>query len=307
MWFRNILRPRRPDAPAPLFDEQFLRRLERLSLEAQRRLRGRPSGGEHVSRHRRPATILSDHRPYTPGDDFRSVDWKTYAAHNELFVKLGEVEQSIPVHLLLDVSRSMTWGQPPKLRAAQQLAAALGYLVLSHHDLLHVAPFGSTPLPAFGPAQGKGHLVTLLRYLERIQPARQTALAQALTAYGRRFPRGGLAVICSDLLVHEGLEQGLRALPPPRWQVLVLHLLDQRELQPEVAGPVELEDLESGQRLALTLDAETVAAYARGVAAWQDHVAGLCAGAGAGYAQLMTDWPLERAVVPYLRQRGIVR
>jgi uncharacterized protein (DUF58 family) len=307
MWFKNILRPRRSAPTAPLFDEAFLRRLERLSLQAQRTLRGNPAGGEHLSRHQLPASIFSDHRPYSYGDDYRYVDWNAYAHQEQIFVKLGEVEQNVSVHVLLDISRSMAWGMPPKLRVAQQLAAALGYLALAHSDRLRVAPFGTAVLRPFGPAQGKGRLPELLRFIEALQASEQTAVARALTAYAANHRRGGLLVILSDLLAPEGLEDGLRALPPPGWQVLVLHLLDPRELHPDLQGPLELEDAETGQRLPLTLDAPTVAAYRRNVLAWQERIANACARRGATYAQVLTNWPLERAVIPYLRARQILR
>lgn len=307
MWFRNIFNRNTSADPARLFDEAFLRRLERLSLQAQRTLRGHPAGGEHLSLNRLPTTIFSDHRPYSPGDDYRHVDWNAYAHHDEIVVKLGEVEQSVAVHVLLDVSRSMAWGSPPKLRSAQRLVAALSYLALSHNDRLIVTPFGDAPLTAFGPAHGKGRLIELLRFVERLQPDQPTALGSALMTYARRYERGGLLVICSDLLAPEGLEQALRALPPPRWQTLVLHLLDQRELRPELAGPIELEDAETGQRLPLTLDAPTLAAYRRNVAEWQERLASACARHGAAYAQVLAHWPLEQQVVPYLRARRILQ
>jgi uncharacterized protein (DUF58 family) len=307
MWFKTIFNRRRGDADSRLFDESFLRRLERLSIQARRMLRGVPSGGEHPSRHQLPTTIFSDYRPYSAGDDYRYVDWNAYAHQDVMFVKLGEVEQDVGVHVLLDVSRSMAWGAPPKLRAAQQLVAALGYLALSHNDRLHVVPFGTAPLPPFGPAQGKGRVVELLRFVERLQLTDRTALARALRTYAAAHPQGGLLALVSDLLAPEGLEEGLRALPPPRWQVLVLHILDRRELRPEMSGPLELEDAETGQRLPLMLDAETVAAYRRNVAAWQELIADTCARRGATYAQVLTEWPLERAIVPYLRARRILR
>lgn len=307
MWFKNILHRRAGGSAAPLFDEAFLRRLERLSLQAQRTLRGNPAGGEHLSRQRLPTTIFSDHRPYSVGDDYRYVDWNAYAHQDQIFIKLGEAEQDVSVHVLLDVSRSMAWGEPPKLRAAQQLAAALGYLALAHSDRLRVVPFGAAPLRPFGPAQGKGRLMDLFRFIEGLQPREQTMLARALNAYAMTQSRGGMLVLLSDLLAPEGLEEGLRALPPPRWQVLVLHLLDQRELRPDLRGPLELEDAETGQRLPLTLDAEALAAYRRNVAAWQEHIAGMCARRGATYAQVLTSWPIERAVIPYLRARRILQ
>ncbi|GIV97336.1 MAG: hypothetical protein KatS3mg057_1993 [Herpetosiphonaceae bacterium] len=307
MWFRDILRRKRAAQTAPLFDDAFLRRLERLSLQAQRTLRGSPTGGAHLSRQQRPMMIFSDHRPYSPGDDYRSIDWNAYAHLDEVYVKLGEVEQDVLIHVLLDISRSMGWGRPPKLRAAQQLVAALGFLALAHFDRLRVVPFGAKALPAFGPAQGKNRLVELLRFLERLQPTQSTSLGEVLSAYAAAHRRGGLLVLCSDLLAPEGLEQGLRAMPPPRWQVLVLHILDRREISPDLAGPVELVDAETGQRLDLTLDAATLAAYRRNVAQWQEQIAAACARTGATYAQVLADWPLERAVIPYLRVRRILR
>jgi uncharacterized protein (DUF58 family) len=146
-----------------------------------------------------------------------------------------------------------------------------------------------------------------LRFIESTQTNQTTALTAALSGYARRYTRGGLLVICSDLLAPEGLDQALRAVPPPRWQTLVLHILDPRELKPELSGPIELEDAETGQRLPLTLDSATLAAYRRNVAAWQERIATTCAQRGASYAQARTDWPLERQVIPYLRARRILQ
>lgn len=306
MWFKNIFLRRTSTRHEPLFDESFMRRLERLSLQAQRTLRGNPSGGEHPSRHRIPTSIFSDHRPYVRGDDVRYVDWNAYARQGHMLVKLGDAEQNVEVHLLLDTSRSMAWGQPPKLRAAQQLVGALGYLSLSHSDRLRVVPFGSATQTMFGPVQGKGRLVELFRYIETISLEQRTHLSSVLRHYAQNHPRGGILVLCSDLLTAESLGEGLQSLPPPRWQVLVLHLLDPRELRPDLRGPLELEDSETGQRLPLTLDAATLATYRQRVHAWQERIALTCARRGATYARLLTTWPLERKIVPYLRTRRLL-
>ena len=289
-----------------LFDEAFLRRMERMSLQAQRTLRGNPSSGEHPSRRQMPATIFSDHRPYTSGDDLRYVDWGAYARQNQVLVKLGEAEQDVNIHLLLDASRSMLLGNPPRLRLAQQLVGALGYLALAHSDRLQIVPFGPTAGRAFGPAQGKAHAFEMLRFVERIAPQPATRLAEVVQQHALRHPLGGIIVICSDLLAPESLETALRPLVPPRWQTLVLHMLDQRDLQPELHGPLELEDSETGQHLALTLDAATLANYRRSVAAWREGLALACRRRGATYAPLMSHWPLEQQVVPYLRVRRVL-
>ncbi|WP_255603050.1 DUF58 domain-containing protein, partial [Oscillochloris sp. ZM17-4] len=223
-----------------------------MSLQAQRTLRGNPSSGEHPSRHQIPASIFSDHRPYSSGDDLRYVDWNAYARQDHVLLRLGEAEQDVNVHLLLDASRSMTLGSPPRMRLAQQLVGALGYLALAHSDRLQIVPFGPSALPAFGPAQGKARMIEMLRFVAGLAPQPATGLASVIRQHARRSPQGGMIVICSDLLTSDGLAEGLRALAPPRWQTLVLHLLDQRDLRPDIQGPVELEDSETGQRLELT-------------------------------------------------------
>jgi uncharacterized protein (DUF58 family) len=290
-----------------LFDEAFLRRLERMSLQAQRTLRGNPSSGEHPSRRQLPATIFSDHRPYTSGDDLRYVDWNAYARQNHVLVRLGETEQDVNVHLLIDASRSMTMGDPPRLRLAQQVVGAIGYLALAHSDRLQIVPFGPAALRAFGPAQGKARSIEMLRFVEQLAPQPDTRLAAVVQQHARQNPQGGMLVICSDLLAPDSLEAALRAVPPPLWQTLVLHLLDQRELQPGLQGPVELEDSETGQRLPLTLDEETLAAYRKAVSAWRERTARLCANRGATYAPVFAHWPLEQQVVPYLRARRFLQ
>lgn len=306
MWFKSTSTRDGRAAKARLFDEAFMRRLQRLSLQAQRTLRGRAAAGDHLSRHQLPTTVFSDHRPYAEGDDYRYVDWHAYGHHNEMFVKLGEVEQDIGVHILLDASQSMGWGEPPKLRAAQLLAGAIGYLALAHNDRLHVAPFSAEIGREYGPAQGKSRVIDMLGFVEQVAPERTTSLARVLTSYARRYERGGLLVLCSDLLAPEGLEEGLKMLAPPRWQVLVLHVLAPSELTPELLGPVELEDAETGEVIPLTLDGEALAVYRANLAAWQEGVAKSCARRGATYAQVLTSWPLEKQVIPYLRARQIL-
>ncbi len=313
MWFRNILRrgnsPRpkaRPTAEQPLFDELFLRRMARMSLQVQRSLRGSPAMGGHLSRQYVPASEFSDHRPYQSGDDLRYVDWNVYARQDEMLLKLGEAEQNIHVHLLLDVSRSMAWGAPPKLRIMQQLAGALGYLALNYNDHLRIVPFGDAQLRPFGPARGKGRLVEMLRYIEQTPVQQETRINVVLQQHAQAFKRGGLLVLCSDLLVDEGLAEGLSLLPSPRWQVVVLHMIDPRELRPALQGQIELEDSETGQRITMELSAEQIAAYQTAVQAWQERLSRTCARYGATYGRILTTWPIEQKVVPYLRARRLL-
>jgi uncharacterized protein (DUF58 family) len=333
MWFNNFFTRKQQASTLPLFDEAFLRRLERLSFRTAPSLRGVTSG-ERRSRDLQPALDFSDHRPYTHGDDLRHIDWKAFARQEELFVKLGETTQSVSVHILLDCSPSMAWdisattadtplepGRSSKWTGARRLAGALGYLALAGGERLLITPFAGRLGEGFGPTQGKKRAVSVLQFIARLKPSSQadqeSGLVHSLTSYSRSQPGGGILIIISDLLdaatsaeIGQGaqnLMDGLRHLTPPRWQVLVMHLLSEQELNPALQGDYDLRDLETGQALPFRLDDLTIGQYRLRVRRWCNELSQACARRGATYTQVLAEWPFERAVVPYLRQRGVIQ
>jgi uncharacterized protein (DUF58 family) len=111
-----------------LLDERTLARLRRLSLVAGR-ARTEGLAGEHRSRRRGASPEFADFKRYSQGDDFRRIDWNTYARLDSLFVRLSEVTTELSVHFLLDSSASMDWrgnnDRPTKYAAARCLTGAL--------------------------------------------------------------------------------------------------------------------------------------------------------------------------------------
>ncbi|MDM8519578.1 DUF58 domain-containing protein [Anaerolineales bacterium HSG6] len=339
MWLKNLFNrnPSEPNA-LPLFDESFLRRLERLSFRTSPRLRG-AIVGERRSRKLRPALDFNDHRSYTVGDDLRHVDWRAYGRTEELFVRLGESSQSVDVHLLLDDSPSMSWHAPDqvginKWDSARRLTGALGYFGLAGGERIHITPFNRHLEAGFGPVRGKRQIVRALQFLASVNPAQavqpslantvglsqpqtEANLIQNLTDYAKHYPRGGLLVLVSDLLdtaplegetrsTADKLSEGLRYLVPPRWQVLVIHLLTQQEVSPAFTDDLDLQDMETGDTLPFYFDEATLAQYRLRMERWCQELQSACAKRGATYARIVAEWPLEKMVVPYLRQRGVV-
>ena len=132
---RTATAPARP--AGPLVEEALLRRLERLSLVSRRPVAG-GLGGEHRSSARASSTDFADYRQYTPGDDFRRIDWNLYARTERLFLKLFVAEEELTIHLLVDNTASMDWGEPNKLTYARRAAGAFGYIALSSLDRVTV-------------------------------------------------------------------------------------------------------------------------------------------------------------------------
>lgn len=308
MWWKTTSRPHAKPAPqATAFDEAFLRRLERLSIEASRTLRGGMSGA-HPSQRRLPAPTFSDHRAYAASDDLRYVDWNAYARQENLFVKLGETEQEVSIHVVLDRSASMNYGTADqhKLQYGKMLLAALGYIALANSDRLVATTVDSKIGALFGPAHSRTRAIELLRYADSIHPGARGALDQALEAYIRPA-QGGMLIVVSDLWALGDLQRVLSMARPPRWQVVLLHLLHRDELEPPIVGSVELEDSETNERLSFNIDAKLIEAYRSKITNRCRTIEKTCQQRGAAYTRIVTDMPLEQAVLPYLRQRKVLQ
>src|SRR5436309_5250979 len=114
-------------------DAQVLQRLDNLALVTRR-----PMASGRPGRRRSPlpgsSMEFADFRRYTPGDDFRRIDWRAYARLERLFLRVFEAEENITVTVLVDCSDSMYYGNPTKASLATGLAAALAYVALTCED-----------------------------------------------------------------------------------------------------------------------------------------------------------------------------
>jgi uncharacterized protein (DUF58 family) len=291
------------------FDEGTLRKLEQLSLVAQR-VRAGAIKGERRSTKRGTAIEFADYRTYTRGDDLRRVDWNVYARLERPFVKLLEEEEDLAVHLLLDASGSMDWGDGAshKLRYGQRLAAALGQIALSTGDRLTIETLaGDRPPARFGPVRGRGHTFRLLDWLAERTAGGTTDLNAALTVYADGGVRAGLTLLISDLWSPAGFRDGVAALQARGHEVVVLQLLAPDELDPPLGGDLRLVDIETGEAEEVTVDRAMRDLYRRRLEEWQREAAEWCRGRQVHYVPVTTDLPWEQLVLRTLRAEGIVR
>jgi uncharacterized protein (DUF58 family) len=302
MWFSRNVEPARqaPDnsalstqPSALLFDAAFRRRLERLAIRTRQTLAWR-AVGEHRSPRQSPSREFTDFRQYSQGEDLRYLDWNTYARLGELVTRLGEVSTELTVHLLVDTSASMNWGDPNKGWYARRLAAALGYLSLWHFDRLTIAPFDTG----------------LFNYLERLPARGATDFARPLAEYARRQRTRGLLLLVSDLLTTDETDP-IAALQPfleRRWDVAVFHVLDPQEVEPAYTGDLRLLDVErdSGRGMRIMPDDETMAAYRGAFDRWLGGVEQSCAAKRLSYLRVLTSWPFETLVLQFLLEGGLV-
>ena len=301
----------------PLFDEELLARLRRLSVVSRQTL-AQGLAGEHRSRRRGASPEFADFKSYSPGDDFRQIDWNLYARLDSLFVRLSEVTTELPVHILLDASSSMDWRgdarTPAKFRMARQLAGAIGYVSLWHFDRVTISPFGATLGQPFGPVQGRSRLSPMLSFLTDCPILGETAISDILATYLHAHRNPGLLLLVSDLLSGEpeGLASSFRDLRARGWQVAVLHIVDDAEIDPGPlfddgqTGPVDLLDVELGERLVITPTVAVLDRYREAVSDWMLEIEAACEAERIDYVRLSTTMPVDQVVLTLLHERGLI-
>jgi hypothetical protein len=89
--------------------------------------------------------------------------------------------------------------------------------------------------------------------------------------------------------------------------VVVLHVVHPDELDPPIAGEVELEDAETGTVLEIGASLETLQAYRARVQSWLDEQQTACISRGMRYARVRADQPLVSVVLDDLRRAGVLR
>lgn len=291
-----------------LFDEAFLRKLERLAILSRRAMAGQMQG-ERRSKKRGQSVEFADFRPYAPGDDFRRIDWNAYARLERFFLKLFVEEEDLTIHLLVDTSRSMDWGEPNKLWYALRAAAALGYVALSGLDRVTVTALGNgggSGLGYFPPRRGKQQAAALFAFLQGLAAGSHTPLGPRLRAYAGEVPQPGPLLLLSDLM-DDGWADGLRALAARRFEVSVLHLLAPDEVAPALSGDLKLIDVETGSEVEITADYDLLQRYKDGLAAWRGELRRFCGARGMHYVPVETSLPFEELLFAVLRTRGVLK
>ena len=286
----------------PLFLEpDFLKKLERLRLIAKR-LSWSGAKGEHPSVRRGFSLEFSDYRKYQSGDDLRYVDWNIYRRLERLWLKLFTAEEEMNIYLLLDSSRSMAEGNPPKIEYAKRIAAALGYIGLKNLDKVGGASFSADLIAPLSLGRGKKQILSLFNFLTAVSCEGETDLKASVQSFSALFARPGLVVVLSDLLDPHGWRAGFEELLTKRHQLLVIHILDDGELDLASRGDLSLFDVESERERRLFLDAELLTRFQEELQGYCEEIESFCRSRQMDYLRTTTSIPFEDFVLLTLRE-----
>lgn len=289
----QALRPGPPNRPPSLTQLPVAEVLRRLEMTVTRRLDGLLQGDYRglVPGH---GSEPGETRRYHEGDDVRRIDWNVTARTQVPHVRETIADRELETWAFVDVSASIGYGTAicEKRDLAMAAVAAVGHLTARTGNRIGAITLDrgrAVVTPARG---GRANLQGLLRRmagsLAEEHPGRGD-LATGLRYLGNTMRRRGLAVVVSDLLDDTDWERGLRQLAT-RHEVLVVELVDPRELELPDVGLIDLIDPETGAMLEVaTGDPAMRRRFSEAAAAQRDEIARAVRRAGADHLVLRTD------------------
>ncbi len=208
--------------------------------------------GEYQSVFKGQGMEFAEVREYTPGDDFRTIDWNVSARMGHPFVKKYTEERELTVLFVVDLSGSAQFGTRGRFKAelAAEIAAVIAMAAIKNNDRVGLLLFSDQVEQFVPPKKGRRHALRLIRDLLAYEPSgRGTSLSVALDYVGRVLRHRAIVFLISDFL-DAGFEKPLKVISR-RHDVVAITVSDPRERELPDVGFLELFDAESDQHIVL--------------------------------------------------------
>ena len=249
---------------------------------------------------------FAEYRAYSPGDDLRHVDWNVFARTERAYLKRYRGETNSLLTILLDASNSMNYTSHAvnKMDYARFTAASLFYLAIQNQrDAAGLIVFDDEVRNYIRPSTRQGQLYRLLAGLEAAEPRARTDFGKPMHHFQDFLRRRGLVVILSDF--YEQPQKIIRTIEPLRFhgnEVILFHVLDPKEIRPQLGEPMVLVDLETDTHMEVTPD-YAAKEYREKIDTHIENLRTRAKGAGMDYYLLSTDKPLDGLLSEYLTLR----
>lgn len=176
-----------------------------LSLHAHRPAMAQLYGG-HRSAQRGRGLEFEEVRPYVPGDDARTIDWRVTARRGKPHTKMFREERERPVWIVADIHAGLFFGSQRQFKSAVllQAAALLTWVAAIGGDRVGAVIASGGAAPQILPPRGReAGVLPILQALVESQPRApgapmQTGLHTALTTLRPLLQPGSLVLMLSD-------------------------------------------------------------------------------------------------------------
>lgn len=231
-----------------MLSAHLLRRINRIELKTRRQVHNMFSGA-YQSAYKGRGLSFTSVRPYVPGDDVRSIDWKVTARAGAPFIKEFVEERELTMMLVIDGSASVLFGTQDRQKRdfAAELGAVLAYTANVNNDKAGLLIFSEQVEHYIPPKKGRNHILRLIRDLLTVETSgKGTNLGLALRTVNRLLRRGAIVFLLSDFLMPAESYQRDLMITSQQHETISIVLSDPlEEVIPDV-GIMGVEDSETG-------------------------------------------------------------
>lgn len=228
-----------------LLKPEVIERIESLNLRAKLVVEGFLVG-LHQSPFHGFSLEFREHRPYYPGDPINRIDWKLFGRTDRFYLRKYQAETNLSAYILLDISKSMDYGENlTKFEYARTLAASLSYLLLHQNDSVGLVLFDSRIKNMLPPRSKIAHLKRILTELEKASADGKTSISRVLHDFASILKKRSLIILLSDLLGNpEGVIRYLKILRARKNEAIVFHILHPDEVNFNFSQQALFRDME---------------------------------------------------------------
>ena len=242
--------------------KELMARVGKIRILTNRLIDDRLSGDYH-STFKGQGVEFDEVRPYTVGDDVRTIDWNVTAKTGIPYIKRFSEERELTVLFMVDVSGSQSYGsvRRSKMELAAEVTALLALTAIRNQDKIGLVLFSDRIVKYIPPRKGRDSVMRLVREVLAAEDDAEggTDIAAALKFLSGVQKRRAVVFLVSDFMgegrgkSEEGrsdddavFERLLRA-TARRHDVVCVPVSDPAESELPDVGLVELEDPETGE------------------------------------------------------------
>lgn len=293
------------EGPTKYLKPEVAAQLANMELRARLVVEGFITG-LHKSPYHGFSVEFIEHRQYMPGDEIKHLDWKAYGKTGRYYVKQFEEETNLKTYLILDASRSMSYGSEERLKKieyASYIAASLAHLMMEQRDAVGLTIYDEEVKLFMPPRATRPYLKQILIELENLQSGNKTNTAGALHQVAERIKRRGLVIVISDLFDDpKKIMTALKHFRHKGNEVIVMQVLDPLERSFAFGQDAVFRDLETEEEM-MTQPWHIQKAYQKAFQEMLDNYRRECRENMIDYVLLDTSVPFDRALIEYLTKR----
>ena len=283
---------------------ELLKKVRKIEIKT-RRLSNHIFSGEYQSHFKGRGMTFSEVRKYQYGDDIRDIDWNVTAKLNEPHIKIFEEERELTMMLLVDVSKSESFGtrMQQKRDLITELCAVLAFSAIQNNDKVGVVFFTDQIELFIPPKKGKSHILRIIRELIEFKPrGTGTNLSEAFKFLSSVIKKRSIVFTLSDFQ-DEAYDKNLK-IASSKHDLTAIRIIDPAEEHLPDIGLVQLQNPETGTlELVDTSSSIVRATYEKDYQNFVANFKSYCTHSGTDYLDLRVDRSYTKQLLEFFKRR----